>query len=151
MRQLKILNKKEVKEILKLFKEQWQADADLDYVFLKNNDNDIFIAGREVFDTDFEKLKVNSLGLYFGELKKGSLRLSIEGSQIIGLWARKNVVELDDGEAKLWLRGFDLEKETKAQGYVLLRHKGCFMGTGRAKEGKILNFVPKTRRIRSVD
>jgi NOL1/NOP2/fmu family ribosome biogenesis protein len=151
MKKLKILNKKEIKEILKPIKEQWGADINLDYAFLQNSDNDIFIANKEIFDVDFERLNVNSLGLYFGELKNSSLRLSIEGSQIIGPKAKKNVIELDDGETKLWLRGYDLEKNTKAQGYVLVKHNNDFMGSGRVKDQKILNFVPKNRRIRSAD
>jgi len=150
MKRLKILNRKKAKEILNLIDGQWGSNADLDFVFLVNETNDdVFIAERDVFREDFEQLNVDSLGLYFGEMKKGSLRLSIEGSQIVGPSAKKNIVELDNGEAKLWLGGFDLEKSTDAEGYVLIRHNSMFMGTGRVKEGKILNFVPKARHIRA--
>ncbi len=145
-----ILNRKDVKEVASKMKEQWGADYMPDYVFLRN-DEDIFIVDRDVFRLDFERLNVNSLGLYFGEFRKGSLRLSIEGSQLVGPLARRNVVELDEGETKLWLRGFDLEKKTAAAGYTLMSYKSDFMGTGRVKDGKILNFVPKNRRIRASD
>ncbi len=153
MKKLKILNKKETKEILKLIRGQWAADADLDFVFLINEkNNDIFIAEKDIFKADFEQFNVDSVGLYFGEMKKGQLRLSIEGSQIVGPSAKRNVVELDRGETTLWLRGFDLEKKLskkEAQGYVLVKHNDRFMGTGRVKENNILNFVPKSRRVKA--
>jgi len=41
MRQLKILNSKEIKEILKLIEAQWGAKLKLDYAFLKNPKNQI--------------------------------------------------------------------------------------------------------------
>lgn len=154
MKKLKILNKKETKEILKVIDRQWGAVADLDFVFLVNEANsDIFVAEKDIFKEDFEELNVDSLGIYFGEIKKGNLRLSIEGSQIVGPSAKKNVVDLDNGEATLWLRGFDLEKKldaSHAEGYVLIRHNNRFMGTGRIKEGRILNFVPKSRRVQAI-
>lgn len=153
MKRLRILNKKEIKEILDLIKQQWAADINVDFVFLLNEkNNDIFVAERDIFKVDFEQLNVDSLGLYFGEMKKGNLRLSIEGSQLVGPAAKKNVVELDKGETTLWFRGFDLEKklsEKEAQGYVLVKHNNRFMGTGRIKENRILNFTPKARRVQA--
>lgn len=84
MQNLKILNKKDVKKILTLIKEQWECDFKQDYVFLINPDNRIFVVNKEVFDINFDKLRVNSIGLYFGELNNNEIRLSIEGSQLIG-------------------------------------------------------------------
>lgn len=153
MKKLAILNRKETKEILKVMKKQWGFDAGLGYAFMKN-ENDIFVAGRDVFGVDVDRLNINSVGMYFGELKNGSLRLSIEGSQVIGPKAKKNVITLDDGEAKLWLHAQDLEKKTgsiDAEGYVLVKHNNDFMGTGRLKGGKLLNFIPKARKIMSSD
>ena len=45
------------------------------------------------------------------------------------------------------MSGMDIEKETSAGGFALLRHGSDFLGSGRIKEGKILNFVPKARRM----
>ena len=144
MQNLKILNRKETKEILGAMREQWGFDGELDYAFLKTEKGRIYIANRELFDIDLSKLKVNSIGMYFGEMKNG-LRLSIEGSQLIGPKAKKNIAELDEKEAKEWLSGIDIGKEAP-EGFVILKHGKDFLGTGRSKEGKILNFVPKTRR-----
>ena len=148
MQNLTILNKKEIKKILEIIKDQWDFDAELDYAFLKNNKDKLYIANKEVFNLDFKKLRINSIGMYFGQLKDNTLRLSIEGSQLIGKDAKKNVVELDDAETMKWFKGEDLQKECKdCEGFVLMKHDRDFMGTGKYANGKILNFVGKTRRI----
>jgi NOL1/NOP2/fmu family ribosome biogenesis protein len=146
MQNLKILNKKETKVILNALESQWGFTGSLDYAFLKTEKGRIYIANREVFDIAIDRMKINSVGMYFGEMKNG-LRLSIEGSQLIGPKAGKGVVELDESESSEWLSGIDIDKESP-DGFVIIRHNGDFLGTGKSKEGKILNFVPKTRRVK---
>lgn len=150
MQSLKFLNTKEAKEILELIKSQWDADVFFlldDYLFLYSTKDKIYIISRDVSQINLENLKLNSVGLYFGELKKGQLRLSIEGSQLIGQFAKKNVVEMFEDELQQWIRGKDLFFEGDWQGYVLIKHKNDFLGTGRYTNGMIMNFVPKARRL----
>lgn len=151
MQKLKILNTKEVKNVYSLIKKQFGADVKLDYVFLISKKNKIYVVNKEVFDIDLSKLRVNSLGLYFGELRGDELRLSMEGSQLIGPKAIKNVLELDDKKAREWLRGYDLDLNSKCRGFLIIKHKGDFLGCGKAAGEKIMNYVPKIRRIRSSD
>lgn len=147
----KVLNSREVKEIMGIIKQQWGADlSDVSDScgFLEGKDGDIFLISRDVEKLDLQQLRINSLGLYFGQLRNNELRLSIEGSQIVGKTATKNVAELDDREFKLWLRGEDVEKESSnCSGYVIIKHNDDFVGCGKCKEEKVLNFVPKARRI----
>ena len=84
-------------------------------------------------------------GVYFGKLEKDGFRLSVEGCYLVGGSATKGVVEVDRGQAERWMRGEDLEIE--AGGYVILRWGGYFLGCGKAKGGKVLNYLPKERRI----
>jgi NOL1/NOP2/fmu family ribosome biogenesis protein len=147
MQNLKILNKKEIKSILESINKQWGCDIKLDYAFLMNQNNRIFLANKELFDIDMKKLRVNSLGLYFGEFSNDELRLTIEGSQLIGPKATKNVLELDDFETKEWLKGTDLDKEIDGKGFFLIKHDEDFMGSGKLKDNKLLNYTPKTRRL----
>ena len=146
MQKLKILKKKETKRVLEMLNKQWGFDKKLDYAFLESQKGRVYIANKEIFGFPLEKIRVNSIGMYFAETRKG-IRLSIEGSQLVGPHATKNVIELTAQELKEWMRGEDLEKETDTEGFVLLRHGADFLGTGKAKEGKILNFIPKIRRI----
>lgn len=147
MQNLKILNKKEAKRILGMLEKQWGFKEELGYVFLETEKSKIYIAKKEVFDLDLSKVKINSIGMYFAEAVS-DIRLSIEGSQIVGPKADKNVVELDVNEIKRWMSGEDIEKETGCTGFVIIKHGEDFFGTGKAtSEGKILNFVPKVRRM----
>ncbi len=151
MQQLKILNKKEIKNILAIIKKQWDSDVKLDYCFLMNNKNRLFIVNKDIDKVDFSKIRVNNLGLYFGELRNDSLRLSIEGSQLIGKYAKKNILELDDYQLNSWVKGEDFVIESELKGFVLIKNKDDFYGTGKIVEKKLLNFVPKSRRLRVVN
>ncbi|MBI2658139.1 hypothetical protein HYX08_05595 [Candidatus Woesearchaeota archaeon] len=148
MPELKILNSREIKELHSVIEKQWDAKIKLDYGFLQNSKGRIFMVNRGISEIDMSKLRINSVGMYFCEHDKIGIRLSIEGSQIVGTCAKKNIIEIDDGQARKWFKGEDLELECKdCTGFVILKNKSDFLGTGKYKEGKILNYVGKTRRI----
>ncbi|MDP7244932.1 MAG: hypothetical protein QF568_06315, partial [Flavobacteriales bacterium] len=107
MQQLKILNSKEIKEILRLIEKQWNAKLKLNYAFLKNNKNRIFIVNKDISKIELEKLRINSIGMYFCETRNDKIRLSIEGSQIVGPKAMKNIVEINSLQVKQWMKGED--------------------------------------------
>ena len=147
MPQLKILNSKEIKEILKLIEKQWGAKLKPDYAFLKNMEGRIFIISKNIGKIELEKLRINSIGMYFCEIDKLGIRLSIEGSQIVGPRATKNVVEISEEQAKKWFNGQDLEIKGSYSGFVIIKYNNDFLGTGNYKHEKILNYVSKSRRI----
>lgn len=144
---LKALSGRDLKPVLARIKKQWDAEIDFPWAWYQSNKNNLFVLSKDITKIDPGKLRINSVGLYIGEFKKGEIRLSIEGSQLIGPHAKKNIVELDKNELRLWLRGEDLIKEVKEEGYVIIKSNTDFVGCGRIKEGKILNFVPKARRL----
>jgi len=151
MQNLRVLDRKDKKIFLGLLKKQFDFEDKLDYVFLINNKNKVFIVNKELANIDLNKIRINSIGLYIAESRTNEVRLSIEGSQLIGPKSKKNIIELDEKEAREWLKGNDLEKEVKAQGFVILKYNKDYFGSGRVKEGRILNFVPKTRRLNVSD
>ncbi len=152
IKNFEVLNGKAVKEITRLLEQQWGYSEKPACGFLQKG-NDIFLATRDIDKIDLSALNVNSLGLYFGELRHEQLRLSIEGSQIIGKKATKNVIELTSSQLKQWLSGEDLELSGSSIGgcddnaYVIIKHNSDFFSCGRIKDGKLLNFVPKARRL----
>jgi NOL1/NOP2/fmu family ribosome biogenesis protein len=148
MQPLKILNKKQVKQILAVIKNQWNAEIELDYAVLKNKDNKIYLINKQFAEIELSKLRINNIGLYFGQMLNSELRLSIEGSQIIGPNAKKNILEITPKQSRVWLRGEDLETDEKLNGFVLIKYKNDFFGTGKIKQGNVLNFVPKGRRLK---
>jgi len=106
---------------------------------------------KDFSEIDIEKIRINSIGLYFGETFHNEIRLSIEGSQLIGKDCTKNILELNEKESKEWLKGIDIDKEVEDRGFVIIKHDKDFLGCGKAVESKILNYVPKNRRLRVSD
>jgi len=148
MPELKILNSKEIKEIYKMIEEQWGAKIKLGYGFLKNNKNRVFVVSKDISKINLSALRLNSAGMYFCEIDAKGIRLSIEGSQIVGPKAVKNIVELNEDETRKWFKGEDLEKEcSDCSGFVILKNNKDFLGNGKYSNGKILNYVGKTRRV----
>lgn len=144
---LRALSTRDLKPLLAIVRKQWGAEIDFPWAWYQSTKNDLFVVSKDITKIDARKLRINSVGLYLGEIKHSELRLSIEGSQLIGPHATKNVVELDAKELREWLRGEDLVKEVTAEGFVIIKSGTDFVGTGKVKEGKILNFVPKARRL----
>lgn len=142
---VKILNSKEKKAILKIIKNQWNCEFKTDLTFLLTHKNRIYIINNNFSNIDISTLKIDHLGSYFGELYPNNLRLSIEGSQLIGPLAKKNIIELNKEEMRSWLKGNDLQK--KGEGFIILKYKTDFIGCGTASLNTITNFVPKNRRI----
>jgi len=151
MQELKILNSKEKKEIFKKIKEQWDAEFKEDYDFLMTEQEKIYIVNKEIAKIDFSKIKINSIGMYFGKIFKEEIRLSVEGAQLIGKKAEKNIIELNDSEARSYMKGNDIDKKSDCSGFVLLKNNKDFIGTAKYKDGKIMNYMPKERRIKATD
>ncbi|MBU1201407.1 MAG: hypothetical protein KJ583_01560 [Nanoarchaeota archaeon] len=144
---MEILNSKQIKNIRSLLEKQFGIVEKLDFVFMINAKGKVYVITREVEKLDLKKLRIDSIGLYFGTLGDDGFRLSIEGSQIIGKFAKKNVLELDDCQFESWLKGEDFEVDTKMSGFVIVKYKKDFVGCGRIREKKLLNYVSKSRRL----
>tara|TARA_Y100000310_G_scaffold121901_1_gene120596 strand:+ start:114 stop:566 length:453 start_codon:yes stop_codon:yes gene_type:complete len=147
MQNLKILNSKEKKEILNILKKQFGFKEKLDYTLLKNEKGKLYCINNEFSSLDLSKLRINTIGLYFARQIDNNIRLTIEGSQMIGKNASKNIVEITKDEMLDWLKGNDLNKEVISKEFIILKHKNDFLGCGKCSEGKIFNYVPKARRI----
>jgi len=153
---LRILNSRETKHILERLYEQYGYNHDRttqEYVFLMNKDNRIHIISRSVEILPYNEMKIDSVGMYLGELYKESLRLSIEGSQMIGPKATKNIIELNKEEMIEWIKGADIEHDDVGKEFIIIKYnntdtgKTDYLGAGKYKDGKIMNYVSKSRRL----
>lgn len=151
MKKLQILNTRELKEIKKVLIKQFDFQGKLPYVFLISPRNRIYIVNRDFEKIPLNKLgtKIDSIGLYFGEYKNTSIRLSMEGSLIIAKDSSKNILELTEDEMKKWLKGEDLFKDMGEESkFLIIKYKKDILGCGRYKEKRIFNYVPKERRMK---
>lgn len=148
MANIDFLNSKQKKKLLETIKTQFGIkDLNFDCIFFRNKDK-VFLLSRAFSKLAIENLRINSLGLYFCRMQDNGVRLSIEGSQIIGNKARKNILEIDKIDLYKWIRGQNLETEKSLDGFVIIKHKNDFLGCGKSKNGIILNYIPRNRRIK---
>ncbi len=145
------LSNTEIRRIIEKIKEQYDVDEEIlrilekEFRWFKNKEGKIFLVKKELVPL-LKEIKYHRFGLYFARIEKGEkIRLSIEGSQIIGPFAKKKIVEIDYQELKKWLAGSDLER--KEEDFVIIKSDSYFAGSGLAKNGKIKNYIPKERRI----
>src|SRR3989338_9885918 len=153
MQSLTILNTREVKRIKELLISQFSYALQDDYAYLQNDKNSIFLVNKDAARLDWKKLIIDKMGLYFAEDKETEIRLSKEGAQLLASEAKKNkkkllnVVELTKEETKNYFQGQDLPKDLGVDSKnVFLQYKHNILGCAKYKEGKILNFLPKTYR-----
>ena len=46
------------------------------------------------------------------------------------------------------MKGSELNLKSGMKGFVIIKYKNEFLGTGKASEEKISNFIPKNRRLK---
>lgn len=145
MQTLNAMNSREIKQVRLMIEEQFGVKPAFDTAFFKNSEDKIFLMSKSFAEIDPQKLRINSMGLYFGKLENAGLRLSIEGSQLVN--PQKNVVEISKDDAHKWMLGDELKVDDKLQGYAAVKCDDDILGCGFCKNGKLINYVPKGRRL----
>jgi len=88
-------------------------------------------------------------GVYFARVESDGIRLSIEGSFLVGPRATKNIIELDDERARSYLAGENVEIENRElHAWVIVKWRSYYLGSAKAKDGRLINYVPGDRRLR---
>jgi len=142
---LKEARESERMEILKLLEEQFGIDVgEMEkYRFLVSSNERIFILSCSGYPEIKDKY---FMGCYFGKKERDGLRLSIEGSQIVGTHAKKGIVDITYDECVRWMSGEDITREG-VTGYVILKWKDLILGCGKGNGRYIKNWIPADRRL----
>lgn len=153
MQKLKILNTRDIKVIKEQLVKQFNYALEEQYAYLQNEKDRVFVVNRDLAQIDLDKLRIDRLGLYFAEIKPGQIRLSKEGAQLLvhEAWKNKatlkNVILLTKIETRAYFAGVDLKKDLGEENrLIILTYESDVLGCASYKEGKILNFLPKTHR-----
>ena len=141
----KKLSSKERKLFLKALEKQFGFREPIRYDLFIRKDK-IYAMCKEFSSANLKNLNINSIGLYIAKKEKNRIRFSIEGSQIIGSKSTKNIFEVTSPED--WLQGKDIENKSILKNFVLIKYKNDFLGCGFCKNDKVLNYIPKSRRLR---
>ena len=148
---LKILNKKEKAEIEKKLKEQFGVDS-IPGIIAQRGEERLFLFSGNFSEGDIKHLEkfafIERIGIYFAKIIGNDLRLSIEGYQILKNQITKNIFSLDSQQTEDWMKGRDLQIKTGKRNFLIMKNGSDFLGTGKASEEKIGNFIPKNRRLK---
>lgn len=186
----KILNEKEKDEIIEKLNEQFGISEIQGKIIMRGKER-LFLYSGNLDEEDMKKLEsivfIERAGIYFAKIEESNeeIRLSIEGTQILGNQIKKNIFEIPKELVEDWMKGHEIlfedikklkyknemnntnlarnEQLTNSsrggqagikegienlKGFVVIKYKNEFLGTGKASENKIGNFIPKNRRLR---
>jgi NOL1/NOP2/fmu family ribosome biogenesis protein len=92
-------------------------------------------------------IRIELPGLYILREESDGYRISHDGLFVFKNMATKNIVDISDKQADEWLRGENIEIDSEDK-WVLLGNKGELIGCGKVKDKKVINYVPRERRVR---
>lgn len=105
-----------------------------------------------------EEVTIELLGIYLFHDYHDNLRLSFDAISALREQLTENILEITDAQAEEFLKGRDiaLTKEDQAKfqaqketfGFKIISNNGEFIGTGKLIEDRIVNYMPKERRLR---
>ncbi|MDO8661362.1 MAG: hypothetical protein Q7K43_05725 [Candidatus Woesearchaeota archaeon] len=156
MQSLHFLTAKHSREILGRITEQWGGEFEYlleEYALAQSNEGKVYMISRDIEKVDVSKLRLNSVGMYLVDVEKNGLRLSIEGAQLVGAKATKNILEVSETQARQWLAGSEIElneENRKLEGFIIIKFKQDIIGCGKISKGILYNFVPKNRRSKEL-
>ena len=138
------------KDILRLIYEEFGIPYEIfeDYEFEINKDV-IWILSKDLKEMNIPLLQRK--GFRFGNiLKGGRIRISFFAAQLFGRYATKRIVELENDEVELYIRGLDIENRWEIkEGQVLVKYQGFIIGVGVMTEKRLKPQVPLAKRVRA--
>ncbi len=112
------------------------------------DDGDIWLVSKDAAGFEIRTFRRKGLRLarFF---KDGKIKVTTAALQIIGKYATKNIVYLNESELLMYVRGQDIEKSlpNTEPGQVIVKYKSDCIGSGLYQNGRIKNQLPKGRRI----
>lgn len=99
---------------------------------------------------------IELLGMYLFHDYHGDMRLSFDAISALKDQITENIIDIDDKQAEEFLKGRDIalsdaDKEkfkSESLGFKIIRNRGEFIGTGKLIADRIVNYMPKERRLR---
>jgi len=139
----------EKKKMLKELKEEFGVTK-LPFLLIESGKEKIRGYTGDLSKDEIDELKnifpIEAIGLYILR-KEHSLRLSMDAIHILKDQIKTNIVEISDTQYKDWMMGHDLNIEAK-RGTVIIKYKSDFIGSGKSNTEKIINHIPKERRLK---
>lgn len=145
------LTRRELRRVNDLVERAYGARFEEDGHHYFTRKRDLYRVSKDLERVDIDRIDEVFAGLYLGEILDETVRLSVEGSQILGPSAQHRVLELDEDEWFGWLERHDVASERFAEmdeGFYLVRNaRGDFFGSGLLKDSTLKSWIPKGRAV----
>ncbi len=147
-----ILNSKEKEKIFIQLKENFGISK-LQGILTKSGKEKIFLFQGDFTVEEIQNLEkivpVERIGIYFAKyLSNNEVKLSLDGVELLKNQITKNILELNKEQAQEWMSGNEIPIKTNSRNFLIIKYQDYLLGTGKASEEKITNFIPKVRRLK---
>lgn len=157
---LRFIFKSEKKEILKQL--EYYGITELPYLLVASGKEKIrgysgILSTDEIIKLDKE-INLEIIGMYLLHNYGGDLRLSLDAITLFKDKITKNILEVNEKQAKELFRGQDIAltkedqeklKEKKEEpGFKVIKFNKDLIGTAKLTQDRIINYIPKERRIK---
>lgn len=166
MKELKFIFKTEKKKILE--KLSYYGIKELPYLLVYSGKEKIRgysgnLSTEEIIKLN-QEIGIDLMGMYLFHDYYGdeNLRLSFDAISALKDQITKNIIELNEKQESEFIKGNDILltkedeeffiKNNETKGFKIIKSKSAnnneFIGTGKLAEGRIINYMPKERRLR---
>jgi NOL1/NOP2/fmu family ribosome biogenesis protein len=147
---VKFLDSREKKEIVRQLSEIYGIE-ELGYMLLQIGKEKIRAFSGTLTREEMSKIareaNIEIIGIYLCKIENDGLRLSHDSISILQNKITKNIIEINDEQAKEWMKGNDLAIQAQ-KSYVTIKNRGLIIGCGKSTGERIMNFIPKERRVK---
>ncbi len=144
---MRFLNSRERKAFIKQLQEQYGYEKDTDYLICELGKNKYYFFSPDVAAVDLHALRPQHIGLYVANTMKTEIRLTIDGAHLLAGACSHERIELTAQQMEEWMGGDDVQMSEQETPFRIVEHQGTILGCGKIKDGYLLNYVPKGRRI----
>ena len=148
---LQFLKSKEKRALVEELEEQYGI-TELPYLLLETGKQKIRGFSGHLSKEEIVQLtrltNVEIIGAYLINQKDQNARISFDAIQLFKEQITKNIIEINNQQLQLWLRGYDLEIQAP-RGIVVLKYQEDLVGIGKSNTEKIFNYVPKERKLKT--
>lgn len=146
---IRFLKSKEKKSLLKELEENYGI-TELPFLLLETGKQKIRGYSGHLSKEEIQELarltNVEIIGDYLISKKDQDPRISFDAIHLFKI--KKNIIEINNQQLQLWLRGYDLEIPSIKKGITILKYKDDIVGIGKSSTEKIFNYVPKERKLK---
>lgn len=144
-------NSKFLKNYIKQISDHFGIDDKIftEYKFLINN-KDINFTNAD--SDDYDPAYFLRIGTKFGIIDKNDqIKLNSHAAQIIGKFATRNIIELnDEEELKIYFAGGNINRNYIENGQKIVKYASSFLGTGIASNNQLKSQFPRSKRTGTI-